>query len=339
MSVQPGTMQIINGLIEKGRCRLSLFQKEEAAMGERRDSFLQTPGAVWLKGNLHCHSQFSDGKLSLEELKYIYQHHGYDFLAVTDHDRYTDCRKLSDESLLMLNGTEITGYTPNEKRIHLNVFWKGSFAGIEPGKSFCLKNGVQTAALLKQLKEQGCYVMLNHPHWSMLQSCDVERLRDIDAVEIYNYSTEWIENMGEGSLFWEQLLREGRRLWGGGSDDNHNRSEVDSLYCDSFGGFTVVKAESRTEKGIFEALQAGSFYTSTGPQIYEFYVEEQAVYVRCSPCCRIIINGNERQYQRRLGKYITEFSAVLEGSETFIRAECMDAAGRTAYTNPIFLDK
>ncbi|MEG1752380.1 MAG: PHP domain-containing protein, partial [Christensenella sp.] len=160
-----------------------------------------------------------------------------------------------------------------------------------------------------------------------------------DAVEIYNYSTEWIENMGESSIFWEELLSRGKCLWGGGSDDNHNRYEMDSLYCDSFGGFTVVKAKNKTDKAIFEALKTGSFYTSTGPEIYDFYVEDDTVHVKCSPCKRIFINGNARQYQRVLGKYITEFTAKLNGSEMFIRAECMDEAGRTAYTNPIFLNR
>ena len=38
------------------------------------------------KGNIHCHSTFSDGNLFPEMLKYSYKHHGFDFLVVTDHD-------------------------------------------------------------------------------------------------------------------------------------------------------------------------------------------------------------------------------------------------------------
>lgn len=110
------------------------------------------------------------------------------------------------------------------------------------------------------------------------------------------------------------------------------------MYCDSFGGFTVVKARNRTPEAIMEAMFAGSFYTSTGPSIYDFYVEDGYVHVKCSPCIRIYINGDKRQYQRKLGRHVTEFVTKLKGTERFIRAECMDASGRSAYSNPIWLE-
>ena len=34
-----------------------------------------------------------------------------------------------------------------------------------------------------------------------------------------------------------------------------------------------MKAKSFTREGIIEALEEGSFYASTGPEIYDFYVE------------------------------------------------------------------
>ena len=185
--------------------------------------------------------------------------------------------------------------------------------------------------------------MLNHPHWSLLTSPEVEDENPYHAVEIINYATEWLENMGDGSVFWTEMLLRGCKLWNGGSDDNHNGhspadGDVDSLYCDSFGGFTVVKAADRSPQAIIEAMKAGSFYTSTGPSIYEFYVEDDYVHVVCSPCVRIYINGERRQYQRKLGRHVTEFVTKLKGDEKLIRAECMDAAGRSAYSNPIFFD-
>ena len=39
-----------------------------------------------------------------------------------------------------------------------------------------------------------------------------------------------------------------------------------------------------------------------------------------------------------MGRHVTEFVTKLKGTEKLIRAECMDAAGRSAYSNPIFLD-
>ena len=38
------------------------------------------------------------------------------------------------------------------------------------------------------------------------------------------------------------------------------------------------------------------------------------------------------------GKLLDHLSKKLKGKEKFVRAEVMDAAGRSAYTNPIWLD-
>lgn len=302
----------------------------------KKTIFMQNENAVWLKGNLHCHTIFSDGKFTLDMVKYSYKSHGYDFIAVTDHNSYTDTRNISDEAFIMLQGTEITCFTKSQKQIHINAFWEND-CNILSGEKFNPENYEQTSKLLDKLRKQGSYIMLNHPHWSFLTSSDVEISNQYDAVEIYNYSTELLENMGDGTIFWTELLSKGCKLWNGGSDDNHNRFETDSLYCDSFGGYTVVKAEARTPSAVLNALKAGSFYTSTGPKIHDFYVEDNIVYIKCSPCKRIYINGDKRQYQCKLGNYVTEFTAQLKGDETFIRAECMNALGQSAYSNPIYL--
>ena len=83
--------------------------------------FLQDENAVWLKGNLHSHSNFSDGKLTPEEMKEAYKSHGYDFLAVSDHDIYTDTRHLSDDKFTMIQGFELWGNNySNDKDIHVH---------------------------------------------------------------------------------------------------------------------------------------------------------------------------------------------------------------------------
>ena len=51
----------------------------------KRTIFLQDENALWLKGNIHSHSTFSDGSLTPEEMKDAYRHHGYDFLARRAH--------------------------------------------------------------------------------------------------------------------------------------------------------------------------------------------------------------------------------------------------------------
>ena len=42
------------------------------------------------KANLHCHTRHSDGNLFCEEMARWYEEHGYEIVALTDHDAYGD---------------------------------------------------------------------------------------------------------------------------------------------------------------------------------------------------------------------------------------------------------
>jgi hypothetical protein len=69
-----------------------------------------------LRGAIHIHSTYSDGELTLSELKDVYQAAGCSFLAMTDHaeafgaeqlERYVaECRALSDETFTFVAGLE-----------------------------------------------------------------------------------------------------------------------------------------------------------------------------------------------------------------------------------------
>jgi hypothetical protein len=65
-----------------------------------------------LKGNLHAHTSFSDGRRPVEEVVARYRELGYDFLAITDHDDRIDEEywfriPAGDDRLLVLPGVEI----------------------------------------------------------------------------------------------------------------------------------------------------------------------------------------------------------------------------------------
>ena len=174
----------------------------------KKTIFLQDENAVWLKGNIHSHTVFSDGSWTPEQMKDQYKKHGYDFLAVTDHDTYTDTRSLTDDTFTMIQGFELWGNASNDKDIHVNFLWADEVEGIAPGQKMTLpeRTGKVSLGLCYELREKGCYVMLNHPHWSLLTSPEIENENPYHAVEIMNYATEWLENMGDGSVFWTEML-------------------------------------------------------------------------------------------------------------------------------------
>ena len=40
----------------------------------------------WYKGNLHSHTTVSDGKMTPEQSVEVYKEHGYNFLALSEHE-------------------------------------------------------------------------------------------------------------------------------------------------------------------------------------------------------------------------------------------------------------
>ena len=65
-----------------------------------------------LRGNLHAHTTFSDGRHSVEEVVARYRDLGYDFLAITDHDDrvsedYWFRLPAGDDRLIVLSGIEL----------------------------------------------------------------------------------------------------------------------------------------------------------------------------------------------------------------------------------------
>jgi len=74
-----------------------------------------------LKGNLHAHTTFSDGRRSIYEVIARYRDLGYDFLAITDHDdRIFDDYWFSippgDDRLLVIPGVELD-YEPLSQHV------------------------------------------------------------------------------------------------------------------------------------------------------------------------------------------------------------------------------
>ena len=306
----------------------------------RKTNFIEN--GIWLKGNLHAHSTNSDGDLPPERVIRAYREKGYHFLSLTDHNIFTAYPEYNSENFLMLPGTEISCTLNQEKGMHLNVISKGENCDFEQNQRFCIDSRKKTLDFIEKYNKNNI-IVLNHPYWSLLEWEEVIDLDAISCMEVYNHASEWLDCVGEASGFWDTLLRKGKKMWGLATDDNHNGYThlpgwpFDLIQCDSFGGFIQVKAEKFTHEAIMQAIANGSFYASMGPEIYDFYVEDREVTVRCSPCQRILFSGDRRCFQRMLGPELTEFKTMLRGTEKYVRVQCIDQYGRKAYGNPIYL--
>ena len=101
----------------------------------------------------------------------------------------------------------------------------------------------------------------------------------------------------------------------------------------------MVNAENNV-KDILSALEKGEFYSSCGPVIKDFYVDdENVVHIETSECERIIFQCDKHPSKmiEAEGELLTETQANLKDEYEYIRATVVDKDGRKAWTNPIFI--
>ncbi len=295
----------------------------------------------WYKGNLHCHSTNSDGRLPPSEIIRLYMENGWNFLALTEHRFYTDCREYDCDDFLLLPGVEldVNKYDPLRMYHFLGI---GKTLGDNPrgfkhGDKFDSTEwkGMSSAqAEIDKLVSSNNLAVFNHPDWSRMELEDFIGLDDFFAMEIFNYGCHIESCTGLSTYYWDSLLRRGRKIWGMATDDAHH------ILNDRCGGWIMVNCPELTHKNIIEALMEGRFYSSSGPEIYKYFIADGKVHVECSPVDVInFITYEDIGYSEWAGDKGTINSAEykLKGTEKYVRVECVDRQGMTAWSNPIFI--
>lgn len=290
------------------------------------------PGRFW-RGNLHTHSNVSDGALSPDETARVYREAGYDFVAITDHFRpeygfpVTDTRALRSEGFTTLIGVEL-----HAPRTELGQSWHIVAVGLPldfqpPGEA---ETGPELA---RRARAAGAFIGMAHPSASLLTAIDAESLDAAHSVEVYNALADR-ENRGDSWHLTDVLLNRGHRLTTYAADDAHLQPQ-DPPPCQAW---VHVRAETLEPDAILTALKAGHFYSSTGPELYDVRIEGDAIVVHCSPATKILLSGGHPGAEVAQGIDLTECSlplALFRGYHCRITIE--DAAGGRAWTNPIHL--
>lgn len=286
----------------------------------------EAPGE-WLRGNLHLHTTVSDGELEPQQAADGYRAQGYDFLAITDHDRVVDVDELDGKGMTLLRGVEIA---PPGGELGQTVHC----VGIEPSELPEKREGDTAPDAIARLCRisEACFVA--HPSWSSLTFADIMPIQGIIGVEVYNHTCHTGVGRGLSEVQWDDMLARGKRLFGLGVDDAHFH------YDDLYGGWIMLKAEEPTPEAICEALRQGHFYASQGPTIDNVELDGDNLHVECSPVmeclavCPMPGRGwtNWRAESRR--DVHSEFSLSLRPGTDPVRICVVDQQGRRAWTNP-----
>jgi len=246
---------------------------------------------VWLRGTTHTHARPSgDSSTPIPEVIRWYESRGYDWIALTDHNRVSEAGgatvgqpavRSPAQGLIVLAGIELTynparclpeGHESGRCRIHVNLL--GPIARPDGKVSWGLGQKLPDERLPKYQaaldlhRTFGGLAQLNHPqwYWGMTGELLVELARrGMRFVEIANVQFEpW--NRGDKDhpsmeALWDAALAAGVTLWGVASDDAHHYDGGGKWPAG--GGWVAVKAR-RDPQAILDALAAGRFYSSTG---------------------------------------------------------------------------
>lgn len=283
---------------------------------------------VWLRGNLHMHTQRSDGKLSFEDAIARYEHAGYDFIAVTDH-WVVSSRDTTPGGMLLLSGCE---YHVGE-RVRDGIYHIVG-VGMERAPALARSQpGLNAQTIIDAIREAGGLAILAHPAWSLNSADEAAKLTGLSGTEIYNTTSGFPLNVRPYSgLFVDRLASLGVLLPCMAADDAHGYAGDD---CRSY---LMVHARERSHEAVMEALRTGAFYATQGPRV-QMSVEDGRAVVRCSPAASVAFYSDAvwNPHRVTLGEGVTEACCPIQPGETFMRAEVTDSEGRTAYTSPIRL--
>ncbi|MFB2531621.1 PHP domain-containing protein [Paracoccus sp. p3-h83] len=299
------------------------------------------PGRFW-RGNLHTHSDRSDGALPPAEVCRRYAAQGYDFIALTDHFvglwgyPLVDTRPFRTPDFTTILGAELhSGAMANGELWHILAV--GLPLDFAPSNSphFVPVGDQETAAQIAQRAvDAGAFVAIAHPQWSGLTLADAQAVTAAHAVEVYNHGCAIGADRADGFAIADLLLTQGRRLSLIATDDAHFTEP------DHFGGWVMVKATENTPEALLAALKAGQFYSSQGPELRGITVSRDLVTVRASAVETVIVQGAGTGAVAVHGPSMTEARVKIArlGDSPWLRVTVIDAAGRRAWSNPIWRD-
>jgi hypothetical protein len=210
----------------------------------------QPEAGRWLKGDLHSHSEHSDGTYTLEEAAAIMEALGCDFLATTDHNTVSqNYAHPKTGGIVFIPGMELTTNYGHANFLGVPDPLLGDFRTFGASD---LRKHMQTA------RSAGAFAVINHPHCDM---CPWEWGFDVtyDAVEVWN--GPWTERNDRALQWWQEQLAAGRKLVAVGGSDVHKPHP----YVRHAMPTTWVFASARSVKGILEGIAKGRVFLSFSP--------------------------------------------------------------------------
>jgi len=289
----------------------------------------------WLRGDLHCHTVFSDGDSWPVEVVDAAARAGLDFIAITDHNsaRRPQFDHTPGSRPVVISGTETTTYGG-----HWNAW------GVERWFEFRTPTAEATQAAFDDAVSAGALISINHPK-PLGPAWEYGNLRGNHAIEVWN--GPWGALNAIALAYWEERLKAGLRTVAvGGSDTHALRSKRDRLFHPQLGSPTTwVKLEREVSAAaILDAVRRGHAFISTSPAGPQLFIDrdQDDIRVRVVGARRATLivlsnRGSEAALSITDDDCETRLRPATEAM--YVRAQVIDGCGNMlAVSNPIWLE-
>lgn len=259
-SVVLGGYEIPDGGV---RCWLTVTQEtgtpstpavDSPAAGGRVRLTTARPG--WYRGDLHSHTDHSDGENTVAEMAAFAKKRGLDYLAITDHNTTTHMAVIDrwkNPPLLLIPGEEVTTYSG-----HANVW------GLREWVDFRFTTDAEVHTLLRWVESRGRPFSINHPKkvgppWKFADPGFAVR-------EVWQAPWRWYN--WESVNAWDEQLASGRKIVPVGGSDAHSAPPATPRHPHHVGDPTtwLYCRTGLNESSVLEAITLGRTSISDGPK-------------------------------------------------------------------------
>jgi hypothetical protein len=294
----------------------------------------------WIRGDLHCHTLYSDGDSWPVEMLHAAADADLEFLGVTDHNNVRHQRAYGeggDGLPLVVPGVEVTTYGGHWNAWGTDRWWEFR----EPDA-----RGVETT--MRAAAESGAVVCVNHPK-PLGPPWEYPDVQGFHAIEVWN--GPWARLNSVALAFWEERLRRGERIVALGGSDTHylKAPDPDPRHSPRLGAPTTwVEAGGRpTVTSILAALREGRAFVSAsarGPQLYLAPDPARSARIHVEVrdgdgCALLLVSDTGVIHTAAIDAPAWDVSLEIPRAARYVRAQLSDSTGEVrALSNPVWAE-
>jgi hypothetical protein len=312
-----------------------------AALGRRARFVEDVDAHDFQKGNVHTHSLLSDGKAPLEAVVAWYRDHGYDFLAMTEHDQRLDPGRLAwmqTDHFVVIPGEELTDYA---RRLPLHVNSLCADASIGGAVNYArAEDGI--ADVFGLVRAHGGVPLLNHPnfHFALNAEQIAAGAQGFYLLEIWSGHPS-VAPAGDAlhvseEAIWDDVLARGATPAPAAVDDTHDLTPLPGQPAALPGrGWIETFGAETSRDAICRAIARGELYASSGPSFTEIRVSGDTFSVSVdNPTAEVVFVGERGEAlatRKAIGSPPTA-EYKLRGGESLVRARIAVSGVGRAWT-------